>query len=232
MNFKAWREYGRRHPFAILFATLMVTLGIGPLLESLWRANHVPEMLTMLNLVVAVFCLRLGRTSLHWFLAIAIVAISMRWFLTPISRELLVPAGQLIWVLLSLAVGIGILRVALGSGHVDSERIFAALSLYILFGLAFGVLFTSVELIQPGSLSGIGTGPEDRSVLMNQTIYFSFVTLATLGYGDIVPVTPVTRGLANLESILGQLYLTVLVARLVSLYGTNAKVDVAAGRDA
>lgn len=63
---------------------------------------------------------------------------------------------------------------------------------------------------------------QDRALTGAEMIYYSFVTLTTLGYGDIVPVSPSARSLATLEALTGQLYLTVLVARLVGLQITHS----------
>ncbi len=221
MRLKDWRDACRRHRFAILFASLLITLVIGPLLDALWSEANAEEILVTLNLFVAVFSLGLGRTVFRWCLGLACTSFLMRWILFPIHADLLIPAGRLLWVSLSLAVSVGILRVVLSSGRVDSERIFAALSLYVLFGLAFGDLFASIESIHPGSLAGIKAADAGVGSVLSQAIYFSFVTLATVGYGDISPATALTRGLANIESIIGQLYLAVLIARLVSLHGSH-----------
>ncbi len=225
MRLKEWRGEIRRHRFAILFASLLITLVIGPLLDTLWRNANAEEVLATLNLFVAVCSLGLGRTVFRWYLGLALAAVLMRWILFPIRTDLLIPAGRLLWVSLSFAVSVGIFRVVLGSGRVDSERIFAALSLYLLFGLAFGDLFAIIETSRPGSLAGIKSSGAGVGSMLSQAIYFSYVTLATLGYGDIAPITPLTRGLVNVESIVGQLYLAVLIARLVSLYGRHESSD-------
>jgi hypothetical protein len=104
---------------------------------------------------------------------------------------------------------------------ISSEHIYAALSAYVLIGIFCGVFYLVLERAWPGSLGIAGESvPSDFS--LTSGIYFSFVTLATLGYGDIVPKREVARGLAIVEAVAGQLYLAVMVARLVSLYVTGA----------
>jgi hypothetical protein len=106
-------------------------------------------------------------------------------------------------------------RHALRPGRVDGERILAALDAYLIVGLLFGVAFWMLDARHPGSFGGaLGDGLLD----LREAIYLSFVTIATLGYGDIVPVSDAARGLAIVEAVGGQMYLAVLVARLVSLY--------------
>jgi Ion channel len=97
---------------------------------------------------------------------------------------------------------------------VDGERILAALDVYLLAGLAFAVGYWVLDQTWPASF-GLASG---RHLDLPGAIYFSFVTIATLGYGDIVPVSEAARGLAILEAVGGQMYLAVLVARLVTLY--------------
>ena len=86
------------------------------------------------------------------------------------------------------------------------------LSTYLLAGLFFGQIYCSIERISPGSL--IGPDP----VTEQTAVYYSFVTLATLGYGDFLPRTDLVRGVATFEVIGGQLFLAVLVARLISAF--------------
>jgi len=76
-------------------------------------------------------------------------------------------------------------------------------------------LFTLIASLEPNALSGIRI--EENPELASKLIYFSFVTLTSTGYGDIVPVSPLARSLANVESIIGQLYPATLLARLVTL---------------
>jgi voltage-gated potassium channel Kch len=113
----------------------------------------------------------------------------------------------------------GALRFAMRAKSVDAEHLYAALSAYLLAGIFFGVFYWVVEQIEPGAFTVAG----DFSRM--SALYFSFVTLATLGYGDIVPRTDVARGLAIVEGVGGQLFLAVMVARLVSLYTRGKAAD-------
>jgi hypothetical protein len=97
--------------------------------------------------------------------------------------------------------------------RVNRDVIFAAVSVYLLIGLSWAYLYEFLEMSSPQSFSG----PEP--ILHNDDFqYFSFVTLATLGYGDIVPVTRPARALSVLEALTGQLYLAILISRLVGAH--------------
>jgi hypothetical protein len=106
---------------------------------------------------------------------------------------------------------------ALKAKRVDAEHLYAALSVYLLLGLMFSAVYLTLELLAPGALSRAAT-----PLSTEDAVYFSFVTLATLGYGDIVPVTAVARGIAIIEAIVGQFYIAVMVARMVTLYSVGA----------
>ncbi|TMA94966.1 MAG: hypothetical protein E6J77_02760 [Deltaproteobacteria bacterium] len=101
---------------------------------------------------------------------------------------------------------------ALGLRASSRRPLPAALDGYLLAGFLFGVAYRALDQLWPGSFGGA------KPVGLAQSIYFSFVTLATLGYGDVVPVSEPARGFAVVEGVSGQMYLAVLVARLVSLY--------------
>jgi hypothetical protein len=105
-------------------------------------------------------------------------------------------------------------RYALSPRAVDAEHILAALDAYLLAGLLFAVAYWMLDRTWAGSFAGATPAALD----LPRAIYFSYVTIATLGYGDVVPASAPARGLAVLEGVSGQMYLAVLVARLVSLY--------------
>ena len=101
-------------------------------------------------------------------------------------------------------------------GTIDINRLVGAGCIYLLSGSIWGIVYFLLSVVDPGSFAG--TTGETWSEQLNQYTYHSFVTLTTLGYGDVTPVEPVARTLCYLEAVLGQMYLTVLVAALVGLH--------------
>jgi hypothetical protein len=91
---------------------------------------------------------------------------------------------------------------------------------YLLLGLAWALAYDIVALVAPGAFSA----PSAVEARKGRFIYFSFVTLSTLGYGDMTPVHPVARSLAAAEALTGQLYPAILLGRLVSLVTTRGRV--------
>ena len=100
-------------------------------------------------------------------------------------------------------------------GRITYHRVVGAILLYVTIGLVFVALYSLVGAASPNVFNGLTVAAQVS--LPSDLIYFSFTTLTTVGYGDIVPVHPVARSLSNLEAIVGQLYPATLLARLVSL---------------
>jgi Ion channel len=119
------------------------------------------------------------------------------------------------WLVLSITLGVVVARAVFANGEVSYHRIVGAVLLYILVALAFVALYLLVGLIWPDALKNVVF--EDTPELTSQLIYYSCSTLTTLGYGDIVPLNPFARSLANLEAFFGQLYPAILIGRLVTL---------------
>ena len=155
-------------------------------------------------------------------------------------------ASQFIYLAFFVYLAFHILRWTLRQHEVDTETIYGAVSVYLLMALIWGIAYYSIAITNPGSFrfpdedvlaelqaeraaaleegeEGLpDTLPEDWTERANSAsgtmMYYSFVTLTTLGYGDMYPVRDGPRILAMLEATLGQLYLVILVARLVGMY--------------
>jgi hypothetical protein len=119
------------------------------------------------------------------------------------------------WLLVGLVIIWVVARAVFAAGRITYHRVIGAVLLYLTIGFVFVALFTLVGALSPGSFSGLSV--IDRVSLPSDLVYFSFTTLTTAGFGDIVPVQPFARSLCNVEAIIGQLYPATLLARLVSL---------------
>jgi hypothetical protein len=138
--------------------------------------------------------------------------------------NVILPTSQGLQVGFCLMAAFLILRFVMQAKQVNDDVVFAALSVYLLFGLIFGFIYFMVEAACPGSLlHNVTSASLEGRIRLSQAVYFSFVTLATLGYGDIIPANDIIRSLAIIQTMIGQVYLVVLVARLVTLYGGAAK---------
>jgi hypothetical protein len=112
-----------------------------------------------------------------------------------------------------------ILREVLRAEVVDADTIRGAVCAYLFVGVCWAGAYAVVELLHPGSLAlpAADAANVPAGARPEQLLYFSFVTLATIGYGDFLPLTPLTRALAWMEAVFGQFYIAVLVARVVGL---------------
>lgn len=198
--------------YTVLFYSLLFTLAAGPVSAALGLGGGLLELFLAANLVMAVIPLATGRPRdlLIGGLAVLVAArLATGWLNHPALSMIALGA----WTIVALVAAASALRFAMRSRTVDAEHLYAALSAYLLAGIFLGLFYWVIEQLQPSTFV-MATGEFSRTDAM----YFSFVTLATLGYGDIVPRGDLARGLAIVEGISGQLFLAVLVARLVSLY--------------
>ena len=115
-----------------------------------------------------------------------------------------------------------LLRFILRARRVDANVLCAGISVYLILGLLWGLAYTLVAQIRPYAFE-LSAHPGTAATMSGFTsIYFSFSTLATLGYGDLTPATDVARMLAMLEAMTGTLFVGVMIARLVCLYSASA----------
>jgi len=181
-----------------------------PVGAALGFSGGLIEFLLAGSLLAAVLPVAAGKVR-NVLLAILVAL----WLLRPVTEWLGHPTLSKLalsaWTFIGLFAAAAALRFAMRGTKVQSEHLFAALSAYLLAGIYFGLLFWALEQIHPGSVS-------EANFSRTGAIYYSFVTLATIGYGDIVPRTDIARGIAVIEGVGGQLFLAVLVARLLSLY--------------
>lgn len=205
-----WPAYHRLR-YTILFYALLLFLLIMPLVTALGLPGvlirlHVGACLTAAVMPSATR--RTWRIVLAVVLLLVVAQIMPDWGGPPAT-----PAVVLALTALTLqGAAAGALRFALSSKTVTSETVYAALSTYLLAGISFGQIYWMTEILQPGSI----VGPDPFSEA--NAVYFSFVTQTTLGYGDFLPRTAVTRGIVAFEVIGGQLFLAVLVARLIGIF--------------
>ena len=206
-----------RNRYKVLFYAILFVLVAIPILSALRFSGVLIEWLLAASLLAAI--IPVGGVRSRPYLLIAMLAVWLARPLTVWIEHPLFSAMTLgVWTAIGLLAAAAALRFAMRATAVDAEHLYAALSAYLLAGVFFGLLYFAVEQLSPGMF----TSPTNFT--QTSAIYFSFVTLATLGYGDIAPRGDIARSLSIIEGVGGQLFLAVLVARLVSLY-TRAADD-------
>lgn len=172
----------------------------------------------LLLIVFAFLVVAVSRRRITTIVAIVAmittVAGSFLSLITPsASTMLLAYAGTMTG---TVVVGYIVGGAVFASGAVTQHRILGAIVLYLDFGLICATAYRLIWELVPHSFSGIPAGATSYQA-SGTIVYFSFVTLTTTGFGDIIPIHPFARSLANLEGVIGQLYPATLLARLITL---------------
>ncbi len=199
--------------FSYLFVGLLLVLGIEPFLEGLPNSGALIQSAFSGILVAGVFSLRGDGRVFHVGLALAAISlVAAVGYLITGGMVLRIVDLAAILAFCVLAIGVKLEYVLTAPGPITRNRLVGALCIYLLLGVTWAILFGFVEIADPDAFSYQGVEPGDP---LEAFLYYSFVTLTTLGYGDVTPLHPVARTLAYLEAVIGQLYLAVLIATLV-----------------
>ena len=202
--------------WACLFLLFVAQL-MGPLIDSP-AVRLITSLLFSLFLIAGVIQLAQQRGLRILASLLAVAAIMLRWVGHALPTPPVIGAGLIAAMLLmSLLTLIGIDRVFRDDRPVTTERIAGAVAVYLLFGLTWAYLYGLLDHLLPGAFSLPDVTDAGDPTRTESFTYFSFITLTTLGYGDITPVHPVARMCAVVQALFGQLYPATLLARLVSL---------------
>ena len=208
-----------------LLIALAVLLISAPFVEELEGGHLILSTLFSLVLLAAVFAVANRKRSLTIALVLAIPAIVARW-INQLRPDLVHPAVFLVCALVLLAFVIGhLLYFILHAPVVTMEVLCASIAAYLMLGLMWTVAYWLVDQLTPGGAFSFNTTRGTQSMNGFTGFYFSFITLSTVGYGDITPVSRAARWLAAMEAMTGLLYVAVLIARLVSLYSIPKSDD-------
>jgi hypothetical protein len=211
----------RRFSTVQLLIALAILLISAPFVEEVEAGGLILSVLFSLVLLAGVFAVADRKRSLAIALALAIPAIILRWisFFRP---DLVHPSAFLVCALVLLAFVIGhLMYFILRAPVVTLEVLCASIAAYLMLGLMWTVAYWLVDQVTPGGAFSFNTERGTRSMDGFNGFYFSFITLSTVGYGDITPVSRAARSLAALEAMTGLLYVAVLIAWLVSLYSSS-----------
>ena len=238
---KPWRAWMTEHRFFVLLCTLVIVILGSPITKVL----RTPSFFARLLIVGYLFSMLLG----------AVFAISHLKRQLIVAALLSVPAAILqaadvfikndhvrAWGDALMVVFLGyvialIIKALFQQRRITSDMICASICAYLLIGICWAYVYSVVEIWQPGAFNVSGAHKEVVAAL-NVTgehagfaMYYSFVTLTTLGYGDVFPVTAAARVCSQSEAVFGQIYLAILVARLVGLHISQSLAGESKGSD-
>ena len=217
-------RFGRFSTVQLLVALALFFIW-APFVEEIEGGDLIVSGLFSLVLLAGVVAVADRKYVLVIALVLAIPAIAGRW-INHFRPDLIPPAVFLVAGLILIAFVVGnLLRFVFRAPSVNTEVLCASISAYLMLGLMWTMAYWLVDQLTPGGAFSYNTNTGTRSMNGFTGFYFSFITLSTVGYGDITPVSRIARWLAAMEAMTGLLYVAVLISRLVSLYSIPKSND-------
>ena len=230
-----------QHRFVLLLITLILLMISGPILHEVMPGTRSILTRVVFALVVVVLLLSAvlavsgePRTMrIAWMIALPTCLLKGLEILFDTSA-IVIASHVMSGLFLLFTVGV-ILMYLFAAERVTFDMICASLCIYLLLSVAWAIAYSLIEILEPGSFHfALAKAGEDGALRFEGeraflALYYSLVTLTTLGYGDIVPMSPLARTSAATEALTGQLYLAVLVARLVGLHIAHATANTNKG---
>lgn len=208
-NQSGWFHVNR---FSFLLTAIVLFLILRPFVEDFVRLSFLMEIFVTAILLSGIYAVSEDRISLIFALITGLPALFTNWSFQFLKSPSLLLIHHICAGLFFAVATIIIIRHLINQKVITVDLIWGAVCGYFLLGFMWGDIFSLLETLQPGSFNLGQQAPDIDSL-----IYFSFVTLATLGYGDIVPLTKQAQSLAIIETVMGQMYLAVNIAALVAI---------------
>lgn len=218
------RPWYRRYPAAVFLAALALAIITSPYTGDLPEGDFIEAI--RLSLVLLTGLLALGRQRRILTVGAALVAPALigKW-LNHWQPDLVPDWSFTLPGLVFVLFVVGhLLHFILRASHVNSEVLCAAAAGYLLLGLLWAMAYSFVAQLSPDAFAFTTGAAGDRTMKGFTSLYFSFVTLSTVGYGDIVAISHPARMLTMVEGVVGIFYTTILLARLVSVYSAKPPV--------
>ncbi|MCU0631875.1 MAG: ion channel [Methanolinea sp.] len=212
LRFMAWREQNK---FLFLLSSIVVLLILYPVIEELVLGEWLLRILTSLVLVMGVYAVSDTRMKFLVALILAITPLVTGWLSAGFRSYPLSLVADGSSILFFVYVTVTILHSVLLSRQVRLDTVFGGITVYLLMGITFGMACYILGSLFPGSFYPDPVGHSNGLLTLSDYIYYSFSTLTTLGYGDVVPLNATARTLVQFEAICGVLYIAVLIAWLV-----------------
>jgi hypothetical protein len=207
----------RRH--LLLLIAILLLFVVGPFVLTFRHGVLFLNVLGAAILVAGSYALSERKQLFRTAIVLSAIATTGACLPLTFPEHWAVVASHSSTILLGAFFCVSILSYVLHSGRVTSDKIFAAICVYLLAGFVWTYGYALLEDVRPGSFAdSTEASRTDDVARITQFRYFSFATLTTLGYGDILPRSSTARTMAVLEAVMGQIYLAVLVARLVGLH--------------
>ncbi|WP_462248496.1 ion channel [Ekhidna sp.] len=197
----------------ILFGSLVVPLEI--------HQTTLSPLLFIINLATGILLISKNKPLTRFFISLfilSLVVFGSNFLDRATTFNRLEYIRLVIYFVFYATVTINIIGQVWKAQEVNKNVIFGLMSGYISLGLLGFFLFLSIQIIEPGSFNGILIEGADNGNMVDSLIYYSYITLLTIGYGEIYPVTPVAQKAAILVGLIGQFYLVIITAVVVEKY--------------
>lgn len=218
-----------RGNFAYLLTSLLGFLLLTAILAEYPAIGGGQALSFILEATLVVGVWSLVRQRLWFVIGMALIAIgAINLILDMIIDHSWAPYVNFIVALLFYLITTGIAFGTLLKGErIDSNTLMGSICVYILVGISWSILYFFESIIHPGAFNGVNITSTRQE--FTDLLYYSFVTLSTLGYGDITPMTPIARTLAYIEALFGQFYIAILVASFVGMHISRASKNTDQG---
>ncbi len=211
----AARQNSRQTRFLLLLVSLLALMVLEPFIFDFTRMRILIDIFFSIILFTCIYAVGEKKRTTLIAVLLALPKFGTTWALGFITHPLLNFLDSISGIIFIGYIIVLILKHIFKQNNVTLETIYGAIVVYILIGLLWVFLYNLTEFIHPGSFS---IAADIASESKKSLYYFSFVTLTTLGYGDITPVSDQAKSLAMLEAIVGQMFIAVLIARLVGIH--------------
>ncbi len=208
--------------FLILTVLILSLLIVGPILESFVAVSNLIDVFMTATVICMLYLITNRKRLLYFGGVLAGIMILTMWLDNFFEHDIFSTVSMICGILLTLVVTKNTLMLIIKTETVSREVVYAAMLLYILIAKMWAMVYMLLYLIDAAAFNLPG-GP--GNLLLFE--YYSFVTLTTLGFGDITPLTNVAKMFSALEAVIGQLYLVVVIAWFVGMrVATKSKNSV------
>jgi hypothetical protein len=211
----SWSEERSLTTLLVLLAISMFILE--PVVQEGARLDIISGIFFSLVLLAGLLTMTRQKAVQSVFVLFVALTMTVHWMRIVLDTEGLRVWDSLLSLLSMLALTTVVLMQVNRTGPVTGHRVRGAVAGYLLLGVCCACAYSLINSLIPGAFQMSAADLQSRAVQSDAFLYFSIVTLTTLGYGDITAVHPVARSVVMMEALLGQLYPAILIARLVTL---------------
>jgi hypothetical protein len=210
----SFSDYFFKHRIILLLITILCFIIGGPFVDDIFHFGIIPDIFLTIVFIFGIYAISLEKKNIYIGLFLAAPMFFAIWSSHLFKSLELFAIGELFGAFFVGFVISLLVKFIFNEKEVTKEIIFAAVVVYLLIGIMWSFAYFILDYFYPDSFSF----PENTSPNVYRYLYFSYVTLTTLGYGDVAPLTNKAGSLVILEAITGQIYLVVIVAWLVGMH--------------